>query len=168
MEVNAKLEAYRTKKKTEHQAEQRRSRIWEILTFQFLVRSNSKPVTKSQQTDHDVNIADLEVISDDIKTIDEEEEDTAKPWTLIDFAIVFVKILMWGVGQWGFVKVGFGAVYFTTSCFAFMWLNLGTAKRKNNSAPSAYSVFNPNCEKIQGTFDADQIEDQLRHRKPLI
>ena len=163
MEVNAKLEAYRTKKKAEHEAEQRRSRIWEILTFQFLVRRSNKPEVKSQTSDHNVN-ADSEV-SDD-KTI--IEEDTAKPWTLIDFAIVFVKILMWFVGQWGFVKLGFGAVYFTTSCFAFMWLNLGTsAKRKNNSAPSAYSVFNPGCQKIQGTFDADQIEDQIRHRKPL-
>ena len=163
MEVNAKLEAYRTKKKAEQEAEQRRSRIWEILTFQFLVRSNSKPV-KSSHTDA-VNTTDSEEVSDDDKTT--EEQDTSKPWTLIDFAIVLVKILMWFVGQWGFVKLGFGAVYFTTSCFALIWLNLGTEKRKTNS-PSAYSVFNPNFEKIQGTFDAEQIEEQtLFKRKPL-
>ena len=86
------------------------------------------------------------------------------PWTKIDYAIVAVKLIMWLVGQIIFVKLGFGAVYFATSAFACIWLSLGREKRQPGQM-SAYSVFNENCQTIQGTFTAEQFESQIRHRK---
>ena len=75
-----------------------------------------------------------------------------------------VKLIIWLVGQIIFVKLGFGAVYFATSAFAFIWLSLGKEKRQPGQM-SAYSVFNENCQNIQGTFTAEQFESQIRHRK---
>ena len=59
-----------------------------------------------------------------------------------------------------FVKIEFGAVFFLVSCTLLMTSNLG--KRKAGEA-SAYSVFNENCEAIDGTLTAQQFEREIRH-----
>jgi hypothetical protein len=41
-----------------------------------------------------------------------------------------------------------------------MWKNLGSNRRRNQL--SAYSVFNPNFEKLPGTFSAEDYDRQLR------
>ena len=65
-----------------------------------------------------------------------------------------------------FVKIGFGAVYFTTSVFALIWLNLGNHRRQPGQL-SAYSVFNPGFESIEGTLTGDQFDAEIRHKKPI-
>ena len=65
-----------------------------------------------------------------------------------------------------FVKIGFGAVYFTTSVFALIWLNLGNHNRQPGQL-SAYSVFNPGFESIEGTLTGDQFDAEIRHKKPI-
>ena len=68
-----------------------------------------------------------------------------------------------------FIKIEFTAVYLATSGFALIYLNLGNdgeGRRKeghNNSSKSAYSVFNPGCESIDGTLTAQQFEREIRH-----
>jgi hypothetical protein len=41
-----------------------------------------------------------------------------------------------------------------------MWYSLNRRRRRNEL--SAYSVFNPNFEKIQGTFSGEDYDRQLR------
>lgn len=84
-----------------------------------------------------------------------------EPWTRIDFAILGVGFLLWVVLFYASIKAEIGAVYFLTSGFALIWLNLGT--RRSDQA-SAYSVFNPNCESIDGTLTAEQFEREICHR----
>ena len=67
-------------------------------------------------------------------------------------------ILLWGF----FIEVGFGAVYFVTSLLFFIVVSLRGSRRKPWE-PSAYSVFNPNFETIQGTLTAEQFERELRY-----
>lgn len=59
------------------------------------------------------------------------------------------------------IYVQFGAVFVILSGFYIIWANTQTSPRKSNEL-SAYSVFNPNCERIKGTFDAEQIDKQIR------
>ncbi|EFN78527.1 Uncharacterized protein C6orf64, partial [Harpegnathos saltator] len=60
------------------------------------------------------------------------------------------------------VEYEFGAVYFILSTLIFIWLNTRSGP-KQKGEPSAYSVFNPNCEAIEGTLDASQFEREIRY-----
>ena len=74
--------------------------------------------------------------------------------------------MLWLVLLIVFIKIEFGAVYLATSGFALIYLNLGndSDKRKNGSGTkSAYSVFNPGCEAIDGTLTAQQFEREILH-----
>ena len=70
-----------------------------------------------------------------------------------------------------FIKIEFAAVYLATSGFALIYLNLGNeaGRRKRgteDAAMSAYSVFNPDCQSIDGTFTAQQFESTLGLKGP--
>lgn len=54
----------------------------------------------------------------------------------------------------------FGAVFIILSSFVIIWSNTRTSPRRPGEV-SAYSVFNPNCEAIDGTLDAKQFEKEL-------
>lgn len=61
-----------------------------------------------------------------------------------------------------FVRIEFGAVFFVCSALYFIFTNLRNIPRKPGEL-SAYSVFNPNCESIDGTLKAEQFESELRY-----
>ncbi|CAK9301150.1 unnamed protein product [Gordionus sp. m RMFG-2023] len=75
--------------------------------------------------------------------------------------IFFLKLLLWSTGFLFFVYAQFGAIYLICSILIFICLQTNT-KSKNVNSLSAYSVFNPNCEKIQGTFSGEDIDANLR------
>jgi len=60
------------------------------------------------------------------------------------------------------VHIEFGAVFLVISALMFIYLNTRTSPRDNGEL-SAYSVFNPNCEAIDGTLKAEQFEAELRY-----
>ena len=68
----------------------------------------------------------------------------------IKVAKIVLKILLWLILFVLFIQLEFGAVYFVISLLIIIYLN--TSKRKNGQI-SAYSVFNPNMERIQGNSD---------------
>ena len=80
--------------------------------------------------------------------------------------ISFLQLMIWVCFLIVFIKLEFAAVYLATSAFALIYLNLGneaskTGRREGNM--SAYSVFNPGCESIDGTLTAQQFEREIRH-----
>lgn len=76
------------------------------------------------------------------------------------YTILLLKVLIW-IALWKyFVSLGFGAVYFIVTSSILMYVNTGTRAR---GTLSAYSVFNRNHERIDGTFTAEQFERELRH-----
>ncbi|OCT79562.1 SAYSvFN domain-containing protein 1 [Xenopus laevis] len=81
-------------------------------------------------------------------------------WTVT----LLLKFLLWLVLLGLFVELEFGLAYFVLSMF--YWLYEGTrgpgARRKGEK--SAYSVFNPGCEAIEGTLTAEQFERELQYR----
>ncbi|XP_012285362.1 SAYSvFN domain-containing protein 1 [Orussus abietinus] len=60
------------------------------------------------------------------------------------------------------LKFEFGAVYFVSSSLVLMWRNMRSGPKKKGEV-SAYSVFNPNCEAIDGTLKAEQFEREIRY-----
>jgi Uncharacterized conserved domain (SAYSvFN) len=71
------------------------------------------------------------------------------------------KIVLWLLLWIGFIVIEFGSVFFLVSLFYFVYASMRTRPRLD-SEPSAYSVFNPNCERITGTFTAEQFDESLR------
>lgn len=75
--------------------------------------------------------------------------------------ILFLKLLFWLV-LWGFfVQIEFGTVFFILSMFYWVYVSMQAGSRKPWE-PSPYSVFNENCEAIDGTLNAEQFERELK------
>ena len=70
-------------------------------------------------------------------------------------------VILWFLLWMFFIEVGFGAVYFAVSGFYLMYKNTRTGPKDKNHL-SAYSVFNKNHERLDGTFTAEQFEKELR------
>ncbi|XP_075719604.1 SAYSvFN domain-containing protein 1 [Rhinoderma darwinii] len=77
--------------------------------------------------------------------------------------ILLLKFLLWLVLLALFVELEFGLAYFILSMF--YWLYEGTRRPglRKKGEKSAYSVFNPGCEAIQGTLTAEQFERELHY-----
>ena len=70
------------------------------------------------------------------------------------------KLLLWLVLLLLSVEIEFGAVFVCISLFYVILTNLS---RRKPHEPSAYSVFNKNCEAIDGTLNPEQFEKEIRH-----
>lgn len=82
-----------------------------------------------------------------------------EPWNWTQLTLT---ILMW-IFAWLFcIEHQFGAVFFVVSMIFFIYYNTRTGRKEKNRL-SAYSVFNPNCERIDGTFTSEQFEKELLH-----
>jgi hypothetical protein len=62
------------------------------------------------------------------------------------------------------IEMRFGVVFLIVSMLLGVCLNTRTRPRKPGEA-SAYSVFNKDCESLDGTFKAEMFEKQLGIRK---
>ncbi len=60
------------------------------------------------------------------------------------------------------LELEFGAVYIILSAFYLIFTNFQNEQRKSWE-PSAYSVFNPGCEAIDGTLKPEQFEKEIRY-----
>lgn len=77
--------------------------------------------------------------------------------------IFTLKCLLWCLLQGFFIEIEFGVAFFITSLFYFMYLFMKGGGRRKPWELSAYSVFNKDCERIEGTLGAEQFEQELRY-----
>ncbi|ODM95286.1 SAYSvFN domain-containing protein 1 [Orchesella cincta] len=80
------------------------------------------------------------------------------------YIVLFLRFLAWLLVYVGFVKIGFGAVYFAISLLIFIYWNTRKSRRRRKGEVSAYSVFNRDCQAIDGTLKAEHLEKQLLYR----
>jgi hypothetical protein len=85
------------------------------------------------------------------------EETTSSSWL-----IGGLKMLLWLLLFGFFIEIEFGVVYFILSLFYFIYWTM-KGSRRDPKTLSAYSVFNKNCERIEGTLAAEQFDRELRY-----
>uniref|UniRef100_A0A0P4W6K8 SAYSvFN domain-containing protein n=1 Tax=Scylla olivacea TaxID=85551 RepID=A0A0P4W6K8_SCYOL len=177
--VEEQLAQYRMRKKREEEYAALKQKIWGYLAavFTFWRPEDGGPGTHTSPGSPEAEMQDdssrpaintgnarrRKVNMGEATTTMEEEEASPTHYTRLDLAMLFLKILMWLLLQKVFILLEFGAVFFIASAFLFIWYNLRNEPKKKGEA-SAYSVFNPNCEAIDGTFTAEQFERELLHK----
>lgn len=60
------------------------------------------------------------------------------------------------------IELKFGMVFLMLSALFGIYFNTRTGPKKRNEI-SAYSIFNKNCESIDGTLKAEQFENEIRY-----
>ncbi|KAH9376069.1 hypothetical protein HPB48_007267 [Haemaphysalis longicornis] len=88
------------------------------------------------------------------------DEAACSRWTKLDVATLAAKVTLWCLLMTLFVVLEFGAVFFVVSVFYVMFTNFRKRPRIRGEL-SAYSVFNPNAEAIDGSLTAQDLERQL-------
>ena len=76
-------------------------------------------------------------------------------------SVQFLYFVLWLLGYLFMLEFGFGIVYLTSSIIGAIFLNLG---KRREGEMSAYSVFNPGCKRLDGTFSSDDFERNVLHR----
>ena len=72
-----------------------------------------------------------------------------------------LKCILWLLLLGFFIEIEFGIAFFMVSCPYFIYASLRGSRRKPSEL-SAYSVFNKNFERIEGTLTAEQFEREIR------
>ena len=93
--------------------------------------------------------------------VDNEDDDDKEVYDKHFKINLILKFVLWLILFIIFIKLEFGLVYFIISLIVAIYLN--TSKTKKKGVLSAYSVFNPNLERLNGTFTSDHVEKSIRN-----
>ncbi|XP_017783091.1 PREDICTED: SAYSvFN domain-containing protein 1 [Nicrophorus vespilloides] len=157
--MEQKLAEYRAKKQRTELINQTKEKVKSFFVFKpkEIIDDRDNVEVREKLLD-DVNEDDVDEYVDEIKSDDDIDETTC--CTYVDMLYYGLFILLWCVVWLIFIKLQFGAVYFIFSAFIFIYFNTRTSKKRKHEV-SAYSVFNKNCESIDGTLKAEQLERQM-------
>ncbi|XP_042886684.1 uncharacterized protein LOC122262656 [Penaeus japonicus] len=186
--IEEQLAQYRLKKKKEETYKDTKKRIWELLwsmmsfmrsnsTVSDSGTSNSNSSAEEQKSEHRSDIKELRKRTASTRestsgtSADHSDTDNAghstlpsfSSYTKLDWISFGLKCVMWLILFKIFILIEFGAVFFIFSAFVFIWYNMRSEPKKKGEI-SAYSVFNPNCETIDGTLSAEQFEREILHK----
>ena len=136
--MEKQLAEYRAKK-----AKEASEQKWSISKAIFSSKNDTNKCEKNQVPDKNMNF-------------NESQE-----YVLYPRLRIFLRIVLWCCCFGFFVQVGFGSVFFVLSLFYFMYKSMRSDTRRPWE-PSAYSVFNENCEAIDGTLTGEQFDKELK------
>ncbi|XP_071453934.1 SAYSvFN domain-containing protein 1 [Hetaerina americana] len=159
MDIEEKLAAYRLRKKREKQMETAKTFLHDIAAINFWKRER-------QTTSEPISLEDEHLMQPEQLSLTPAEHIPDYSKNERFHHLIRVKnglyILLWVLLYVIAVELEFGIVYFILSVLLFIWLNTRTGPKAPGEV-SAYSVFNPNCEAIDGTLNAEQFESELRY-----
>lgn len=168
MTVKETLEAYRRRKRREKMMESIKSVMGNI--FSWNRKNRIEKSAEESTSDERVKLCEQSVDVQGVKVQEEEvqeediQEDSAQKsrGAVLNRVIYLLYFFLWATLYVIALEYEFGAVYFVLSALVFICLNTRSGPRLLGE-PSAYSVFNPNCEAIEGTLDASQFEKEIRY-----
>uniref|UniRef100_A0A182QTL5 SAYSvFN domain-containing protein n=1 Tax=Anopheles farauti TaxID=69004 RepID=A0A182QTL5_9DIPT len=99
----------------------------------------------------------------DSEVANQEEQPVEKPRSLLTYMTYLVYFLFWATLYAIAIELRFGAVFLMLSALFGIYFN--TRTKKSPGEISAYSVFNENCEAIDGTLKAEQFEREIGIRQ---
>ncbi|XP_015516899.1 SAYSvFN domain-containing protein 1 [Neodiprion pinetum] len=155
--MEAKLAAYRVRKRKQAMVESMKNSVKGVLTWGS---NTSNTSASSSPPPAYVELEDRE----DIESSQSEESLDLTPaenpvLTQVTYLLYF---LLWATLYMIALQFEFGAVYFIVSSLVLIWKNTRSGPKKKGEI-SAYSVFNPNCQAIDGTLNAEQFEREIRY-----
>lgn len=164
--LKERLSAYRQQKQNRKETEKATSEASKTQTEQYL----TDPILKTD--DDDVN-TNHPIISRTKKTEtnspialsaapDTQQAQTKTSSSYNSWLVFGLKALLWLLLLGFFIEIEFGVAFFISSLFYWMYSFLRGSKRDPREL-SAYSVFNKNCERIDGTLAAEQFDQELRY-----
>lgn len=123
-----------------------------------IFKESQSPSEKSSDTEE----YDEEIVSseEDIAQKCSETESNDTDGRLLKYTLRVVYFAFWVTLYIIAIELQFGIVFLMFSALAGIYLNTRTGPRKRNEI-SAYSVFNKNCESIDGTLKAEQFEREI-------
>lgn len=143
--LRAKLDAYRRQKEVAHVAA---PAAWQNAeSGSETAGIDTAATTLLQQSTAGLQAAGQEA---------EQQPLVVQPWSL-----VLLKLLLWALLQVLFIVLGFGLPFFVVSSLYGMWANTEVGRKRRAGQKSAYSVFNENCEAIDGSLDAEEMTRQM-------
>ncbi|XP_050444992.1 uncharacterized protein LOC126848267 [Cataglyphis hispanica] len=160
MSINERLEAYRRKKHKEKIMETIKNSVTNVISWNH--NNGSEKSAGELTKDEEVKLCEQHLDIQDEEDVSSEENVQQSKSTVITKVIYLLYFLLWVTLYAIALKYEFGAVYFILSALVFIYLNTRSGPKRRGE-PSAYSVFNPNCEAIQGTLDATQFEREIRY-----
>lgn len=189
-EIEKKLQEYRLRKERQRIAIQLASKpLWErilpdsvisILKSQFAAEKTKELDTRSQELeDQNINgnlprqentvfkrrqTKQTPIEAEEYINQSDSEDDVAPSASNdnIQWLIFGLKVALSITLYLLCLKLEIGALFVIVFAFYIILSNLSN-RRKKHSEPSAYSVFNPNCEAIDGTINPEQFEKEIRY-----
>lgn len=162
--VKERLEAYRRRKRREETMESVKSVMRNMFSWNRKdgVEKSAEESTKEERAKLYEQSVDVEEdVQEDVQEVDEQpEEQQSRGRVMLNRVIYLLYFLLWATLYVIALEYQFGAVYFVLSALVFICLNTRSGPKRHGE-PSAYSVFNPNCEAIEGTLDASQFEKEI-------
>ncbi|XP_011860174.1 PREDICTED: SAYSvFN domain-containing protein 1 [Vollenhovia emeryi] len=164
MTVKERLEAYRRRKRREEMMQSVKSVMKNI--FSWNRQSGIERSIGESTSDEQVQLCEqsVDVQEEDVQEENVQAEDSTQESqrTVLNQVIYLLYFLLWATLYVIALEYEFGAVYFVLSALVFICLNTRSGPKQRGEL-SAYSVFNPNCEAIEGTLDASQFEKEIRY-----
>lgn len=163
--MEAKLTEYRARKRRETA----KQFLYNVVTFnsQQHAGGNERNVSvPCQQEDGNMSVNSCTSHTSDVAGSAENnisEVDITSPKLASFTAIIYtLYISLWTTLYAVAINLEFGTVYLIVSILYVIWKNTRTGPKKQGEV-SAYSVFNRNCEAIDGTLTAEQFEQEIRY-----
>lgn len=128
------------------------------------VNDTNVDVTKIQKLDLNAEVTKYVEDTLALSSVDEDDIVSGESYSsdLLTYALRAVIILLWITLYVIAIKLQFGMVYFMLSALFGIYYNTRTTRKKKNEI-SAYSVFNKNCESIDGSLKAEHFEKEIRY-----
>lgn len=116
-----------------------------------------RPVSESDSV---VSVGSTESSLDSDQTAANHSQQTPKPpRSYLTYVTYLVYFLFWVTLYAIAIELRFGVVFLMISALVGIYFNTRTEKEPGEI--SAYSVFNENCESIDGTLKAEQFEREI-------
>lgn len=163
--MEAKLTEYRTRKRREAAKQFLYNMV--TLNSQQHVDGNERNVpVPSPQEDGNTSVnsyrSDTGDVAGSVENNASEVDITSPKLTSFTVIIYTLYISLWTTLYAIAIHLEFGTVYLIVSILYAIWKNTRTGPKEQGEI-SAYSVFNHNCEAIDGTLKAEQFEQEIRY-----
>lgn len=130
------------------------------LLFSYSIKEKSEEIESTNSENEEarsfVSSEEKEEEEDSLR----ENENGSNDNSQLKHVLYVVWFLFWATCWMIAIELQFGIVFLLFSALLGIYFNTRTGPKRKGEV-SAYSVFNENCESIQGTLDAKQLEGEM-------